>query len=91
MDKEQFQEKIKSLIGEEGLGNETPWQRRMREAKQRDYKFTRVLSSLVPLGPPILLIAFVVGGFVMYSAFGWFATILWVAIIIVLLVFVEVL
>jgi hypothetical protein len=91
MDKEEFQEEMKSLIGEEGLGNETPWQRRMREVKQRDYKITRVLSSLVLLGRPILLIAFVVGGIIggiiMYSAFGWFATILWVAIIIVLLVF----
>jgi hypothetical protein len=85
MDKEEFEE-TKSPIGEEGLGNETPWQRRMREAKQRDYKITRVLSSVVLLGKPILLIAFVVGGIIMYSAFGWFATILWVAIIIALIV-----
>ena len=86
MNEKELRKEMKSLIDEEGLGNETPWQRRMREAIQRDYEITRVLSSLV-LRLPILLIAIVVGGIMMYSTFGWFATILWVTIIIVLLVF----
>ena len=86
MEEEELQEEMKSLI-EQGLRNETPWQRRMREAKQRDYKITRVLSSVVLLGKPILLIAFVVGGIIMYSAFGWFAAIpAWAALIIFLFV-----
>jgi hypothetical protein len=86
MDEEELQEEMKGLI-DEGVRNETPWQKRIREAKQRDYKITRVLSSLLLLGRPILLIVIVLGGILMYSTFGWFATILWVAIIIVLLVF----
>ena len=86
MDEKELPEEMKSLI-DEGVRNETPWQRRIREAKQRDYKITRVFSSLVLLGRPILLIVIVLGGILMYSTFGWFATILWVAIIIVLLVF----
>jgi hypothetical protein len=86
MDEKELRGEMKSLI-DEGVRNETPWQRRMREAKQRDYKITQVFSSLVLLRLPILLIAIVVGGILMYSTFGWFATILWVAIITVLLVF----
>src|SRR6516225_1268566 len=74
MDEKELREEMKSLIDEARVRNETPWQRRIREAKQRDYKITRVFSSLVLLGRPILLIVIVLGGILMYSTFGWFAT-----------------
>jgi len=74
----------------------------MREKKQRDYEITYRLArpefahqldramGYMTLGP-ILLVAIVVGvvvgGMMLYSVFGWFATIpSWAAVIIVLLV-----
>jgi hypothetical protein len=97
MNEEELQEEMKSLI-DEGLRNETPWQKKMREKKQRDYKMTYRLARheskdqlgallYMVLGPPILLVAIVVSGIMMYSAFGWLAAIpSWAALIIFLLV-----
>jgi hypothetical protein len=97
MEEEELQEEMKSLI-EQGLRNETPWQRRMREKKLRNYEikyrlarheFKDQLGALLymVLGPPILLVAIVISGIMMYAAFGWFAAIpSWAALIIFLLV-----
>jgi len=97
MNEEELQEEMKSLIDED-LRNETPWQKKMREKKQRDYEITHRLARhesedqlgnllYMVLGPPILLVAIVLSGIIMYSAFGWFAAIpAWAALIIFLFV-----
>jgi hypothetical protein len=52
---------------------------------QEDWVFRRTLGYMI-LGP-ILLVAIVIGGILLYSAFGWLGTIpSWAAVIIVLLV-----
>ena len=83
MDKEEFQEKMKSLIGGEGLGKpkrlnlEPPWEKQQPGHYEITYRLARKHSRLgralgyLILGPILLVgivIGAVVGGIMMYWA-----------------------
>jgi hypothetical protein len=77
MDREEFQEKMKSLIGGEGLGKpkalkiETPWEKQQwRHRPARHSRLGRALGYmfLVPILLVGIVIGAVVGGIMMYWA-----------------------